>query len=376
MHPSAERLNNSLLGEERFTRFWVLQLCGWSGLSVVSYFSLNLWYDQPEVAYLAHNVVQSLLGVMISWPLRFVYRRVWEVSLFVRVVCISTAVVAFASFWSVLRLAFFQWMTGTTGLWSDFGGWLFPSIFIFMCWTALYHGFKYYRLAGQEHEALLRMESARNGEAARAARAETAARNAQLEMLRYQLNPHFLFNTLNALQSLVATKRNAPAAQMINALSDFLRYSLYSDTKDFVSVADELAAIELYLVIEQVRFGERLSVDLRATEEARTQLLPSMLLQPLVENAIKYAVAKSENGGTVQVDAYCDATHLNIDVTDSGSDEGEIEVLESSGVGLSNIRQRLDACYAGDCDFSLDSTPEGGTRASLRIPLQNEGVLT
>jgi two-component system LytT family sensor kinase len=357
------------LSEERIARFWVFQLAGWTGLSIVSYFSLNLWYDQPEAAYVGHNILQSLLGVIVSWPLRYVYRRVWDASLVLRIIYISIAVVVFAGLWALLRLAFFQWMTNETGIWSDFGGWFFPSIFIFMCWTALYHGFKYYRLAGEEHDALLRMESARNFETARAARAEASAREAQLEMLRYQLKPHFLFNTMNAIQSLVATKRNERATEMINALSDFLRYSLYSDSKQFVSVKDELAAVNRYLLIEQARFGERLRVEMNATEEARDELLPSMLLQPLVENAIKYAIAQSEKGGTLMIEAYCDATHLNVDVTDSGADVSARGDAGTSGVGLSNIRQRLEACYADDYSFELHRTAEGGVRAAVRIPL-------
>ncbi|EED33448.1 signal transduction ATPase, FimS family [gamma proteobacterium NOR5-3] len=368
MNQRVQSVFSKYFSEERIARFWVFQLAGWTGLSIVSYFSLNLWYDQPEAAYIGHNILQSVLGVLVSWPLRYVYRRIWNDSLVLRSIYISAAVVIFAGVWSILRLAFFQWMTSETGLWSDFGGWFFPSIFIFMCWTALYHGFKYYRLAGDEHDALLRMESARNVEAARAARAESSAREAQLEMLRYQLNPHFLFNSMNAIQSLVATGRNERASQMITALSDFLRYSLYSDSTPFVSVKDELAALNLYLLIEQARFGERLTVQMNATDEAQDELLPSMLLQPLVENAIKYAIAKSEKGGTLMIEAYCDATHLNVDVTDSGAEISARGAVGEPGVGLSNIRQRLEACYSRDYDFDLHRTAEGGVRAAVRIP--------
>lgn len=361
--------------EERLTRFWVLQLAGWSCLSIVSYFSLNLWYDQPDAAYIGHNVVQSLLGIALSWPLRYVYRRVWNNSLIVRIVYISIAVLIFSGLWSLFRLAFFQWMTGVSGLWADFGGWLFPSIFIFMCWTALYHGFKYYQLVGQEHKALLRMESAKNLEASRAARAETLARDAQLAMLRYQLNPHFLFNTLNAVQSLVATGRNEQATGMISALSEFLRYSLYTNSGEFVSVEDEVAAIKLYLEIEKIRFGDRLKVTIEISPDVQKQQIPSMLLQPLVENAIKYGVAKSEKGGTLNVDAYSDATHLCIDVIDSGAEMKAREAMGQPGVGLSNIRQRLEVCYAKDYDLSLHRLPEGGVRAGVRVPLQYVGTV-
>jgi hypothetical protein len=361
---------SSLLQADSSMQFWVFQAAGWTGLSVISYFSLNLWYNQPDLAYLGHNVLQSLLGVLVSTPLRSVYRRVWDAPLARRMVYISAAVLLFATIWSVLRLALFQMMTEEVGLWADFGGWLFPSIFIFMCWTALYHGFKYYRLVDIEHAALLRMASERNRAAAKAAQAESTAREAQLEMLRYQLNPHFLFNTLNAIQSLVATKQTPRPAEMIESLSDFLRYSLYTDAKKLVTVEDELAAVRMYLLIEQARFGERLKIDIQSSEEARLALIPSMLLQPLVENAIKYAIAQSEKGGTVSIDAYCIESRLHIDVRDSGADSAALAPIGAPGVGLRNIQRRLEASYGDDQQIQLQRLDDGGVVASVRLPLQ------
>jgi two-component sensor histidine kinase len=360
---------SALLRADSSTQFWMFQIAGWACLSVVSYFSLNLWYDQPELSYLAHNLLQSVLGVLVSSPLRLIYRRVWNDSMALRTVYISIAVLLFASLWSVLRLALFQAITGETGLWSDFGGWLFPSIFIFMCWTALYHGFKYYRLVDIEHAALLRMASDRNNQAAKAAQAESTAREAQLEMLRYQLNPHFLFNTLNAVQSLVATQQTRRATEMIAALSEFLRYSLYTDSKKLVSVDHELDALRMYLLIEQARFGERLKIKINASEDAREQQIPSMLLQPLVENAIKYAIARSEKGGTLEINAYCADSQLNIDVRDSGAQAEQPTVLGAPGVGLRNIQRRLEAYYGDAQCLELQPLAAGGMQASIRLPL-------
>lgn len=350
-------------------QFWVLQIAGWTGLSIVSYFSLNLWYDQPDLAYVGHNAVQSLLGIALSTPLRTIYQRVWNYPAATRGIAISIAVLVFATVWACLRLVAFQLMTGETGLWSDFGGWLFPSIFIFLCWTALYHGMKYYRLAEDEHAALLEMQSARNSEAAKAARAESAAREAQLTMLRYQLNPHFLFNTLNAIQSLVASKQTERANGMISALSDFLRYSLYTETQKLVTVEEEFAAIRRYLEIEEARFRDRLSVETHIAEGARGEFMPNMLLQPLVENAIKYGIAPCEDGGTLSLTAFCDGTHLNLEVSDTGCGTADVTPIAGPGVGLQNIRQRLESSYGPDHDFDLQAQPGGGMRATVRIPL-------
>jgi len=351
-------------------KFWLLQIAGWSGLSLISYFSLNLWYDQPDAAYIGHNILQSVLGIFLSWPMRHVYRAVWDFPSLSRLFFIACTVLVFSTAWAALRLALFEAMTTESGLWPDFGGWLFPSIFIFLCWTAVYHVFKYYSLAEREHSALVQMATSRNVEAAKAARAESSAREAQLTMLRYQLNPHFLFNTLNAIQSLVTTRKTERATEMIAALSDFLRYSLYTDSKKLVSVDEEIAAIRLYLLIEQARFGDRLSVKITISDDAATELIPSMLLQPLVENAIKYAIAKSEAGGALRIDAYCDGTHLNLDVTDSGSGSGQLPDIDATGVGLRNIRQRLENSYGIDYGLQLRPLEGGGVSAEIRIPLR------
>ncbi len=369
MNQRFQRRMGRLLQSNYRGQFWILQILGWSGLSVISYFSLNLWYDQPDLAYVGHNLVQSMLGLLVSSPLRRVYRAVWDYPMVTRTVAVLASVLVFSTIWACLRLVLFQAMTGETGLWSDFGGWLFPSIFIFLCWTALYHGFKYYRLAEQEHAALLEMQSLRNSEAAKAAQAESSAREAQLTMLRYQLNPHFLFNTLNAIQSLVSSGRNDRASSMITALSDFLRYSLYTDSQQLVTVEQEISAIRRYLQIEQARFQDRLLVEVNMTADSREELMPSMLLQPLVENAIKYAVAPSEDGGKITINAFCDGTHLNLEVTDTGPAGGVAKPIGTAGVGLKNIRERLENSYGSDCEFSLKESAGGGMRAEIRIPL-------
>jgi two-component system, LytTR family, sensor kinase len=161
-HPFARRLI-----ENRDSQFWLLQFLGWSGLSVISYFSLNLWYDQPELSYVAHNLLQSLVGALVTWPMRYLIKRSWDLSWLRRLISVTVIVLSFAALWSVLRLSLFLLLTDETNLWRDFGGWLFPSIFIFLCWTALYHGIKYYQLAQHEHAVLMQMAADRNEQSMR-----------------------------------------------------------------------------------------------------------------------------------------------------------------------------------------------------------------
>ncbi|MBT3611065.1 MAG: histidine kinase, partial [Gammaproteobacteria bacterium] len=330
-------------GEYDNRLFWLLHISGWMGISLVSYFSLNLWYNQPEITYLAHNVLQSVLGMIISWPLRQIFRAVWGISNFSRIAVIIVATLLLSALWSASRLSLFLLMTNESDLWSDFGGWLFSSIFIFGCWTAFYHGIKYYRLLQQETKNLQKLASAQKEEILKRTQAESAAQEAQLKLLRYQLNPHFLFNTLNAISSLVNSAESVRANDMIVQLSRFLRYSLDNGGVGEVPLSKEIEAVNLYLKIEQARFEDRLKVIFEISEEAQTSLVPSLLLQPLIENAIKYAIARSETGGVIRIAAAVERGSLSISVADSGADEEVVTVLapQGVGVGLTNIRQRL-----------------------------------
>ncbi|MEO1081657.1 MAG: histidine kinase [Pseudomonadota bacterium] len=372
VNESIQHALGRLLHHEYSRQFWLLQIGGWLGLSVVGFLSLNLWYNQPELGYLGHTLLQSAVGLLVSWPLRPIYRSVWSWSPVARVVAIAVSVLLASSIWAFLRLVLFEYMTGEAGLMSDFGGWLYPSIFIFLCWTALYHGFKYYRLAELEHSALQDMAAAKNREAFKAAQARSSAREAELTMLRYQLNPHFLFNTLNALQSLVASRQTERASQMIASLSDFLRYSLYTDTQDPVTVAEEFLAIERYLEIEQARFRDRLSVSIQISPEAARELIPSMLLQPLVENAIKHAVSKSEEPSRLKIAAFCSGHALELQVSDSGDGSASADPIDDTGVGLRNIRQRLDGSYGAAASLRHERRADGGVTARICIPLQRQ----
>ena len=192
-------------------------------------------------------------------------------------------------------------ITPEQNLWSDFGGWLFTSILIFIAWAAIYHGINYYQLLESERSNLLSILAANKEEQLKRAKAESMAHEAQLKMLRYQLNPHFLFNTLNSISSLVNKRDDSRANEMILQLSDFLRHSLYIDPVEGIHIKRGVGcALQLYLRIEQARFGDRLSIHLDVSSDAEQLHVPSMILQPLVENAIKYAIAPCEEGGEIK----------------------------------------------------------------------------
>ena len=147
------------------TLFWLLQSVGWIGISLLTYLSLSVPYDQYELSYLAHNVTQSAVGFALSTPLRYLYRAIWNWGGYVRVAVVLGSAILLAVLWAAARLQVFMMMTGETGVWNDFGGWLFPSLFVFFTWAALYHGIKYFQFLQREQEIAVRAVSAQRHEA-------------------------------------------------------------------------------------------------------------------------------------------------------------------------------------------------------------------
>ena len=362
------------LYRDRNTQFLFLQILGWFSLSLISFFSLTLWYNQQSFAYISHTLLQSVLGVAVSWPLRSVFHYLWNKPLLSRLLLTVLSVLACSIIWSALRIGAFLWMTTETDVWADFGGWLFGSIMIFLCWAAFYHGIKYYQLLQSEHEALLHFAAENKEEQLKRSRAETFAQEAQLKMLRYQLNPHFLFNTLNAISALVVSRSSANANTMIMQLSNFLRYSLENDPIKRVTLEEEVRALRIYLDIEKTRFADRLELEFDVDPAAHGIKIPSLLLQPLVENAIKYAIAPAEKGGKISVFSKLDGEHLVIEVKDTGAGiEGDHHSMVSGpGIGLKNTVDRLSAFYGDNYVFELRGPNASGMTIYIRLPLEKQ----
>lgn len=219
--------------------------------------------------------------------------------------------------------------------------------------------------------ALFHLVSSRRHEVQQAqelAHALSAAQHAQLAALRYQLNPHFLFNTLNAISAMIVTRRNEEAELMTDKLSSFLRASLASDPTELVPLDQELTLMEDYLEIESIRFGERLHVEIDCASDACHVPIPSFLLQPLVENAIKYGVAPSLEPVNIRVTGRREGEELVVTVEDDGRATGIAVKTGSAGVGLQNVRQRLWALYGELAMLTAGSRGEGFA-ATIRLPV-------
>lgn len=353
--------------------FWILNGLGWLGVSLLTYVSLSVPYNQLDVSYQAHNLAQAALGFLLTLPMRHAFRAIWNWPLVWRMLAGILIPMIMSALWSVMRLQLFMRMTGEKGLWSEFGGWLFPSIFVFLTWSALYHGIKYYRLLQEERDLLLEVEAQKRKEALTLAQARAEARDAQLRLLRHQLNPHFLFNTLNSVTALINSGRADDAKAMLGRLSQFLRFSLEAEGEALVMLANELEALRMYLEIERVRFADRLQLEFDISPDTREIAVPSLLLQPFVENSFKYAIARSETGGRIRVSAALSGPRLQLSVEDSGSDDaaagrGNDGSRNGSGIGLKNTRERLDNLYHGDFDLQVTASALGGLRFAIDIP--------
>lgn len=223
--------------------------------------------------------------------------------------------------------------------------------FLLLAWAALYL-------------ALLNAEQARDAER-REGEYRRAAKAAELRSLRYQINPHFLFNTLNSLSSLVMTGKADRAETMIQTLATFYRRGLSDDPTGDHPLAEEIELQRLYLEIEAVRFPERLRLSVEVPAELGNVPVPGMLLQPLVENAVKYGVARSSRPVTIRIAARSEFGRLVIGVSDDGPGTADEHGL---GIGLANVRDRLQARFGDGAALVAGSVP-GGFRTEIRLPL-------
>jgi len=234
-------------------------------------------------------------------------------------------------------------------------------LFFFIGWSAFY-------IAMEAQSEMLGTER-------RLAAAESAAQSAQVRALRYQVNPHFLFNTLNSLSSLVMTGRTDRAETMLLALSTFFRTSLSMDPSADVTLSEEIDLQRLYLDIEKARFPDRLHVEIEVPTSLEQARLPALLLQPLVENAIKYGVSKSRKAVVIRIEGrHLGDGRMVIEISNwlknGGKDQLPVATHEGTGLGLVNVRQRLEARFGsrGSCRFG--PMANGGFKVSLTMPVE------
>jgi len=342
--------------------FWLLHAAGWLA------YGLAMTVSRVGMFPLRYMAVSKgmlmVMGFLISLGLRYVYRPLIRRGTPLLVLLVVAVVASYVAsvVWTAADNVFDYPVTLTLGVREPaprgpirpFYGAVYNA-FTMLAWSVLYIGIRYYAALQAERE--------------RSLKAEAAAHQAQLEALRYQINPHFLFNALNAVSTLVTERRNDEASRMLARVSDFLRLTLTAPVRDEVALADEVDYVRQYLEIERVRFGERLRTEFDLAPDTWEAAVPAFVLQPLIENAVRHAIAPREAGGAITLEAHRSGEMLHVSIVDDGPGVRDEPQGNGTGrIGLTNTRDRLRQLYGDRGRLQLVSVPGGGTRATVEIP--------
>jgi len=344
--------------DDKNRAFWILQSIGWSGYFFLR--SLSGFANSMGWMWLVHTLLLTATGYSLTLLLASLFRRLiqmrplWTLILSLAVVGIAAMAFSVIETWSYAT--FLKPTAKPVGV--EYLGAILLNFSLLAAWAALYYGINYFLLLEDE----IRQREMLEGQAS----------TAQLAMLRYQLNPHFLFNTLNSISTLVLLKQTERANAMLARLSSFLRYTLVNEPAGKVTLAQEVETLKLYLEIEKMRFEDRLRPHFRIESETIGARLPSLLLQPLIENAIKYAVTPIEGGADIWITARREGQAVRIEVADNGNGDGaELAASPSTGVGLANIRDRLAQAYGAGHAFTTTKNERGGFSVIIEIPYES-----
>jgi two-component system LytT family sensor kinase len=333
--------------------YWTAQLLGWGTYGVAKYTLAGAAYPRVELVLLLCSI-----GLLASLPLRPLYRRLRDrgISQPSMILVATLASFGLANVWLLVFDGLLHLAGGDAfpfNGWAGYSKGVLNKTPVLLAWSALYLGIKHQQDLVTEQERTLR--------------ATALATEAQLEMLRYQLQPHFLFNSLNSLRALIAEDPSR-AREMVTELSDFLRYSLSAQGATEMPLAEEIASIRRYLTLEQVRYEDRLQVAFEVDPGAESRLVPSYLLHPLAENAVKYGIRTSAAPLRVRVAARIEGDRLLVEIANTGRwCEPEPGPPENGlKVGLANVRQRLARLYPGRHRFEVGQS-DGWVRARIEL---------
>ncbi|HVG35501.1 MAG TPA: histidine kinase [Pyrinomonadaceae bacterium] len=323
--------------------FW--QLLVWNAWGALTPIILSLGRRFPE------RRASWLRGILIHLPISVIVAAFHvAVATYLRILIEPFDV------WSDTRPFLLQYVDGLRGFFLfDF----------FVYWAILGVGYAFdYRDRYREREAT-------------ASQLKAQLAQAQLESLKMQLHPHFLFNTLHAIAALVRSNERQPAVNMIAGLSDLLRRALESADEQEVPLSEEIKFVETYLDIQKVRFSDRLRVRMELAEETLSAQVPNLILQPLVENAIRHGISLNDSAGLVVITSKLQNRMLHISVCDDGPGlQSGWRMEESEGIGLSNTSERLKFLYGTEHRFELRNNETGGVTAKLVIPFRTSADAT
>ncbi len=340
----------------KLSLFWVLQISGWALYGVI-YYLIYYSYKDLDAANIFGFSVTYMVAFLVTIVMRKIYqkldyqhRSILNVSAIVILTSVTFAVIwlyvdRFVSY-PIYGIEKFQKALDKITTRGNIGQ-IYWNAFILFTWSTLYFLINFWR---QWNEQIQRTE-----------KAELLAHSAQLQMLRYQLNPHFLFNSLNSIRALILEDKDK-ARDMVTELAELLRYSLVSKNNGDVVFSEEITAIKHYFAIEKKRYEENLQVEFEIDPLAEEYPIPSFLVHPLVENAVKYGMKTSEMPLKIGIQAKVISNELIINVRNSGSwlkdDDEERTRPAGTGTGLKNVRERLENRFPDN--YSLTTTEDDG----------------
>ena len=342
------------------TLYWKCQFLGWCTVS--TYWAYTVYTrDNYGVTYTFLNyVLDVFIGISLTHAYRaFALKAGWSqlpikklLSRIIPTIFFLSVVYAFSG--NVKWYIYWTYIAGEhKDLWDSLVYWdpiFLTGLRLISIWILAYHLYHYY-----QKEVVTAQDNAR---------LSIIAKQAQLDNLSAQLNPHFLFNSLNSIKSLVIENPDT-ARRAIDLLSDLLRSSLYEKDTYLISIKEELALVKDYIELEKLRFEERLKLNINVPEELLHVKIPTLSIQLLVENAIKHGIDERINGGVVNLEILKEETQLFIQVQNPGKIS---ELKTSEGLGLKNLQERLKIQYKTNASFKLKQLDEGTVTATIRLP--------
>jgi signal transduction histidine kinase len=347
----------------RSSAYWACQVLGWGGYGVGYYLVALVPFHAAGPKQIAADLAYCLAGLLGThilrsriklheWgeiPYRALIPRLLAGALLVG------SLQALALYGALMLGNQFDWNHAGQAL-TVFGVIVFFSALLIGLWLAIYLG-----VQASRRRRIVELD---------ALRAQVVIREARLRFLQQQLNPHFLFNCLNDLRGMI-DEDGRRAQAMVTRLAELLRFSLRQDEQSVVSLEEELSTVSAYLELESIRLEERLRIRRDLDPQALPALVPPLLLQCLVENAIKHGIAQLPSGGELEIRIRRNEEQLRVDVCNSGT----LRNQDGTGIGLANARERLRLLYGKRAELSLTEDPAGWVQATLVLPFQNVEVL-
>lgn len=335
--------------------FWIFQIGGWIVYFVMIYITfLTVAAEGNFLRLFYTKLFRTFVGFCLTCGMREFYKRIFDkysINFIVAAVLFSSVI--FGCFWTIFE-NLYAWQTSASYNFADSLS-RAPRVVLdyaitLTAWSAIYFGFKYWQKWQTERENALRSSA--------------LAQKAQLEMLRYQLNPHFLFNALNSIRASV-DEDSTRAKQMITQLSEFLRYSLLSESEKKIPLGEEIEAVKNYLAIEKIRFEDKLEIKFEIEKAAENFKVPCFLLNPLVENAVKHGLQTSAKPLKINISARVFDGKLVLEVSNSGKLETN-QNGNGTKIGLKNVRERLQKLFGERGKFELE---QDGNFVKARIEI-------